>query len=203
MLFLKIYLMIFLAELGDKTQLAALTLSAQRPKAKWIIFAGSALALVLSSLVAVIGGDLISRIPNSQEVIKFVVAAVFLFFGVTTLMEARRCGSGEESGECACSCTQTGLWAIFLRVLVMIFLAELGDKTQLAALSASANDPASKWLIFSASSAALASTSLLAVVIGDRLARIPNSSRYIGYIAGIVFIIYGMITLWDAISKYL
>jgi putative Ca2+/H+ antiporter (TMEM165/GDT1 family) len=52
---------IFVAELGDKTQLAALSLSAAA-KSKWTVFGGSALALVATSALAVLAGDLVSRV---------------------------------------------------------------------------------------------------------------------------------------------
>lgn len=51
---------IFLAELGDKTQLAALALSAGS-RSKWSVFLGSALALVASSAIAVVAGEWVSR----------------------------------------------------------------------------------------------------------------------------------------------
>lgn len=88
--FFKAFAMIFLAELGDKTQLAALTMTAGNPKAKWMIFLGSALALAATSLLAVIFGDLISKIPNSEKIIKYVAGAVFIVFGVISIAEAVR-----------------------------------------------------------------------------------------------------------------
>jgi len=62
-LLLSTFASIFLAELGDKTQLAALALSSGTTgkAAKWTIFAGSALALVTSSAIAVLAGELVSR----------------------------------------------------------------------------------------------------------------------------------------------
>ncbi len=51
---------IFLAELGDKTQVAALALSVGS-RSKWTVFAGSALALVTSSAIAVLAGEYVSR----------------------------------------------------------------------------------------------------------------------------------------------
>jgi putative Ca2+/H+ antiporter (TMEM165/GDT1 family) len=52
---------IFLAEMGDKTQLATLTLAASG-SSRWLVFAGSALALVATSLVAVLAGEAVSRV---------------------------------------------------------------------------------------------------------------------------------------------
>lgn len=89
-MFFKAFGMIFLAELGDKTQLTALTMSAGNPKAKWIIFLGSALALAATSLLAVLVGDLISKIPNSEKYIKYIAGAVFIIFGVLSIVEASK-----------------------------------------------------------------------------------------------------------------
>ena len=54
--------LVFLAELGDKTQLATFCLSADCDSSKWSVFIGSAGALVVASLIAVLFGDAISRV---------------------------------------------------------------------------------------------------------------------------------------------
>lgn len=55
---------IFLAELGDKTQLATLTLASSERGTKLAVFLGSALALCCTSALAVVGGEAISRVVN-------------------------------------------------------------------------------------------------------------------------------------------
>ena len=60
-LFTSTFISIFLAELGDKTQLATLSLAAGG-SSRWIVFAGSALALVLSSAIATVAGEAVSRV---------------------------------------------------------------------------------------------------------------------------------------------
>ncbi|HVU01355.1 MAG TPA: TMEM165/GDT1 family protein [Polyangiaceae bacterium] len=76
------YLAIFLAELGDKTQLATLALATER--SRWAVFAGSALALVTTSALAVLGGDALARAVPPHW-IKRGAGLLFVVLGVTFL----------------------------------------------------------------------------------------------------------------------
>ena len=79
------FLMIFLAELGDKTQLSVFALAANR-KAFLSVFIGATGALILTTLIAAAVGSAIGRfIP--EKVIKIVAGAVFIGFGALTLYE--------------------------------------------------------------------------------------------------------------------
>jgi len=73
------FLVVFFAELGDKTQLSTMLL-ASKSQSVWYIFIGSSIALILSSLLGVIAGSIINRyIP--QAYIQFVSGIVFLVIG--------------------------------------------------------------------------------------------------------------------------
>ena len=74
---------IFIAELGDKTQLAALSFSAASAS-KWTVFLGSALALVCSSAIAVAGGEAVSRLV-SPIWLRRIAGVVFVVMGVLFL----------------------------------------------------------------------------------------------------------------------
>jgi putative Ca2+/H+ antiporter (TMEM165/GDT1 family) len=78
---------VFVAELGDKTQLATLTLAAGG-KSRWVVFLGSALALVATSALAVIGGEVIARVVPPLW-IRRVAGAVFLVMGAAFLFGTR------------------------------------------------------------------------------------------------------------------
>lgn len=79
-LFISTFGAIFIAELGDKTQLAALSLSAGS-SSKLTVFAGSALALVMSSAIAVAFGEGISRFV-SPVWLRRAAGAIFILLGV-------------------------------------------------------------------------------------------------------------------------
>jgi putative Ca2+/H+ antiporter (TMEM165/GDT1 family) len=80
------FLMIFLAELGDKTQLSIFALAAHR-KAFLSVLIGATGALILTTLIAAALGSVIGRfIP--EKAIKIVAGVVFLGFGALTLYEA-------------------------------------------------------------------------------------------------------------------
>ena len=72
---------VFLAEMGDKTQLATMSLTATSPSARWVVFAASALALVAASALAVLVGDVVSR-WISPTVVRRLAGAMFLVIGL-------------------------------------------------------------------------------------------------------------------------
>jgi putative Ca2+/H+ antiporter (TMEM165/GDT1 family) len=87
-------------------------------------------------------------------------------------------------------------WKIMMTTFVMVFLAELGDKTQLATFCMSA-DCDSNISVFLGSSGALVLSSLLAVVLGATLSRaIP--AHWIKFAAGAFFVVVGIWTLATA-----
>ena len=78
--FIVAFVTIFVAELGDKTQLAALTIAADQ-QSPWMVFAGTAIALILVAGVAVVVGHHLGvRLPT--EVIRYVAASLFIVMGV-------------------------------------------------------------------------------------------------------------------------
>jgi Ca2+/H+ antiporter, TMEM165/GDT1 family len=82
------FAMIFLAELGDKTQISTFAFASES-HSPLSVFLGAALALVCSSFLGVVLGGLVGRFVP-EKIMKFVAAVVFLGFGVWTLVEAIR-----------------------------------------------------------------------------------------------------------------
>jgi putative Ca2+/H+ antiporter (TMEM165/GDT1 family) len=84
-------------------------------------------------------------------------------------------------------------WKLFASTFAAIFLAEIGDKTQLATLSLAAGG-SSRWVVFAGSALALVATSALAVLLGEALSRaIPPI--WVKRAAGALFIVLGLLFL--------
>ena len=88
-------------------------------------------------------------------------------------------------------------WKIFITIFVAVFIAELGDKTQLATMLFATDKEVSKYTVFFAASAALIVASAIGVLAGSLLAEYINP-KYLHYIAGIGFILIGAFTLYNA-----
>ncbi len=88
-------------------------------------------------------------------------------------------------------------WKIFLTVFATVFIAELGDKTQLATVLFAADKEVSKYTVFFAASAALVVSAAFGVLVGSLLAEYINE-KYLHYVAGAGFILIGAYTLYTA-----
>ena len=84
--FVSVFLALFLAELGDKTQLAVLGFSTES-SSRWIVFTAASLALVASTGAAVLAGDALTRVVPT-EWLRVGAAALFIVIGVVLLIGA-------------------------------------------------------------------------------------------------------------------
>jgi Ca2+/H+ antiporter, TMEM165/GDT1 family len=182
-IFATVFGVIFIAELPDKTAVAALVLATRhRPMP---VFLGTALALVVQSLVAVAAGGLLSLLPARP-----VHIAAGLLFLVSAVFMWRRDEEEEESTDV----NDTGKPEEFRRALwksfLVVFIAEWGDLTQLgtAALAARYRAPVT---VFLAASCALCAVAALAVFLGNRLSAVIHP-RHTQRAAAIVFVLLGV-----------
>lgn len=187
-IFLSTFGLIFLAELGDKTQLTAMALALRYPWQR--IFVGIAAAFVVLNLAAVLVGKLLFLLLPIFWV-TLVSALLFLYFGYSTLRHA--CDSDGDEGappHTAATAARTAF--------IMIFMAELGDKTQLVTASQAAQHSASLAelsIVFAASTLALWIVSLIGIFAGKQLVRfIPLC--WIHRTAGFMFLVFGVAALW-------
>jgi putative Ca2+/H+ antiporter (TMEM165/GDT1 family) len=83
---------------------------------------------------------------------------------------------------------------VFFTVFAAVFIAELGDKTQLATMLFAADTEVSKWTVFWGASSALIVATVIGIIAGTVLSEFINE-RYLNYIAGVGFILIGAFTL--------
>jgi putative Ca2+/H+ antiporter (TMEM165/GDT1 family) len=88
-------------------------------------------------------------------------------------------------------------WKIFLTIFASVFIAELGDKTQLATMLFASDKAVSKYTVFFAASAALIVASAIGVLAGSLLSEYINE-KYLHIVAGVGFIVIGAVTLYNA-----
>jgi putative Ca2+/H+ antiporter (TMEM165/GDT1 family) len=83
--FFSVFITVFLAEIGDKTQLATMLFAAEANSNKWVIFAGSALALVCAAAIGVLVGAQLERLV-SPRTLKIVAGVGFIVIGLWTIV---------------------------------------------------------------------------------------------------------------------
>ncbi|HYN41844.1 MAG TPA: TMEM165/GDT1 family protein [Thermoanaerobaculia bacterium] len=83
--FATVFVTVFIAEIGDKTQLATLLFSADKQVSKWAVFAGSALALTAAAAIGVLVGSQLERFV-SPKTLKMIAGVGFLAIGTWTLL---------------------------------------------------------------------------------------------------------------------
>jgi len=86
-LLLTVFGSVFLAELGDKTQLATLLFAADKEASKLTVFVGASLALILASGIGVLAGGLVSQHVNPRY-LNYLAGAGFIGIGIWTLTKA-------------------------------------------------------------------------------------------------------------------
>jgi len=185
-LFGTVFGIIFIAELPDKTALAALVL-ATRHKAL-PVFLGASLALSVQSAVAVVAGSLLGKLD--PRYVHIGSGAVFVLFAVMMWFRKEEAEEGEAK-------EPTGFWRSLATTFGVIFIAEWGDLTQLGTAALEARYHA--WVtVMIASIAALWCVAALAVFVGNRAARLldPHLTQKI---AAVIFLIVGVVLVVNAV----
>jgi Ca2+/H+ antiporter, TMEM165/GDT1 family len=183
--FLAAFALIFVAEMGDKTQLLVLAFASKYKPGK--VLTGIFLAAGLNLLMAIIAGRLLTAaIP--LDIIKAVAALSFIGFGLWGLRPERP----EKEGR------SVSKFGPILTVAIAFFIAEMGDKTQLAAVSLSI-EYANAYLVWMGTVLGMVAADGLAIIIGLKLHKhIPE--RMLKYLAAAIFIIFGLVSLFSLLK---
>jgi len=171
-----VFAIMFLAELGDKTQLVLLTLGARHDLKATFLGAISAFFL-LNVMAVAVGTFFYELIP--ARVMGVIAGALLVLVGLLSFRPEKRKEAGIEK-----------VHKPFLRSFALIMLMELGDKTQLSLLALTARYRA-PFAVFTGATAALWLSAFLAVFLGNWLSRFVSVEK-MRLVTGVVFIVFGI-----------
>lgn len=176
--------LVALAEIGDKTQLLALLLAARFHKPLPIIL-GILVATLVNHACAAAVGDWLTAVI-SPETLRWILGLSFIAMAIWMLIPDKL---DDED-------TQLARYGVFTTTLIAFFLAEMGDKTQVATVALAAQ--------YQAMTAVVAGTTLgmmlanaPAVLLGDRIAE-KMPTRLVHTVAAVIFAVLGGMTLLGA-----
>ncbi|MBD2440769.1 TMEM165/GDT1 family protein [Nostoc sp. FACHB-110] len=191
-------LLITVSELGDKTFFIAVILAMHHSRR--LVFAGVIAALAAMTILSVVFGQAASLLPKVY--IHYAEIALFIAFGIKLLYDASKmpaaAGNNDVVEEAEAAVKQADLqlpkrktpWAIITEAFVLTFMAEWGDRTQIAtiALAASYNP-------IGVTTGAIVGHGICAAiaVIGGKLIAGRISERQLTLIGGCLFLIFGVV----------
>jgi Predicted membrane protein len=171
---------VVLAEMGDKTQLLAMAFATRYKASK--VMLGVFIATVFNHALAVIAGNLIAQIDSIQVAIQCVASLSFIFFGLWTIRGDKL--DGEEKRK-----TRFGP---VITVTIGFFIAEMGDKTQLATIALATKFPETPIAVLVGTTTGMLIADAIGIVIGIVLCKtIPE--RKIKLVSAAAFILFGLI----------
>lgn len=188
LLFMKVLFTQFIAEMGDKTQLMLVAMTSKF-KLKDILLGTGVAILVLNGL-AVLAGGLVSTVVPTW-LIRLIAGAAFLFFAATTLK-----GDDDEEE----NVKDRKIKFAPLSVFCTFFVAELGDKTQLTAITFGANEGMGAALVvWIGCSLGLFAADILGMLVGYLL-KSKTPDGLLNTLAFVIFSIFGAFTLHQGLN---
>ena len=187
--FIIAFLLIFVSELGDKTQILVLSFSSKL-KAKTILL-GVALGSLFSHGIAIIFGSFLGNIENLsfQYFLKMLTYLSFIIFGIISLIKSD--SSNEKSSKSSKKILKNNLGYIIF-IAFTIAIGELGDKTFLASIGLGIEYYSYKLSLISGAVTGMIVSDLIAIIFGKVLShKIPENIMQ--KLSGVLFLIFGFI----------
>ena len=179
---------VVLAEMGDKTQLLAMAFATKFPA--WKVMVGVFIATVLNHALAVALGSYITQFGGLSNWISAAAYLSFIFFGLWTIRGDNL--DGEENRK-----THYG---VIITVAIAFFIAELGDKTQLATIALAAQYPQSSIQVLMGTTTGMLIADAFGIIIGVVLhKKVPD--RLVKFVSAAAFILFGFIGGYNVLSE--
>ncbi|MFB0972048.1 MAG: TMEM165/GDT1 family protein [Neofamilia sp.] len=188
--FLEAFLLVFVAEMGDKSQLLSLAFATKFKLSTVII--GIALGIGFNHGLAIIAASFISQYID-MDYIQILAAAIFIVFGLSNL----RLEYDEEDDIKKSYFSHLGP---VVTIASTFFVGELGDKTQILAMTMGAMAE-NKLMVFVATFSSMMVVSIIGIFVGRILKKkIPEVTMNI--IASVLFLFFGMTSLWGVFETF-
>jgi len=175
--------LVAIGEIGDKTQLLSFAL-AQRYRAPWLILAGIIAATVLNHGLSVFFGQWAAQYI-SMFWLTLLLGISFIALGLWMLIP-----------DAAEDINAKPQWGAFTAAFILFFLAEIGDKTQLATVALAARFQDQFWSVLSGSTLGMVLTNLPVIWLGAALVN-PRWQRLAHRFSATLFVLFGILTLWQ------
>jgi len=186
--FIASFLFVLLAEMGDKTQLLAMAFAAKYKAYKVLI--AVFLATILNHSLAVIAGRLLTAVIP-MDVISLVAALSFIVFGLWTIRGDKLHGEDEKESR----------FGPIVTVGIAFFLAEMGDKTQLATISL-AVEYKNMLNVLMGTTLGMVIADAVGIIVGIVMRKhIPEKT--VKWISAIIFILFGLSGIYQILSAKL
>ena len=193
--FIIAFVLIFISELGDKTQLLVLSFTTKIKTST--ILLGVAFGSLFSHGIAILFGSFIGNINNLifQHVIKIITYFSFIIFGIITLLKS----DTENKQYHNTHKSMKYVINYVCLIAVIIALGELGDKTFLASIGLGIEYASYKVSLVFGAVLGMVSCDLIAIIFGKIISK-KISTKSIQNISGILFIIFGLLGLLNFLS---
>ena len=179
-----------LAELGDKTQLLAMAFASNYKASKVLL--GVFIATVFNHALAVAAGNYITRWEGAQAWIQGIAALSFIFFGLWTIRGDKLDGEDKKKSK----------FGPILTVTIAFFIAELGDKTQLATIALAAQFPASPIAILMGTTTGMLIADGIGIIVGVVMGKkIPE--RTVKLVSAAAFMLFGIVGFYQVLAVML
>lgn len=185
------FLLVFVSELGDKTQLLVLSFSSKL-KASTILI-GVALGSFFSHGVAILFGSSIGLLNNNfiHDLLEIVTFLSFIVFGIFSFLPQKDEKGNSKKDNFIMKLSKLGIGYILI-IAFSISIGEIGDKTFLASIGLGISYPNSKLFLIIGAILGMVISDLLAIIFGKLLTKkIPENLMQ--KLSGILFIIFGII----------
>lgn len=193
--FIIAFTLVFISELGDKTQLLALSFSSKLKIST--ILLGVALGSLFSHGLAILFGSFLGNIEDLkfQYFIKIITYISFIIFGIITLKSSNKDADSKSSNRNSFK----NNFQYILFIAFSIAVGEFGDKTFLASIGLGIQYPSYKIMLILGAIFAMVASDLIAILFGKFLSK-KVSEKAMQAFSGILFLIFGFIGILNFIT---